>query len=114
MLNVQIAEPVVERVRVEVVDVVDLDYSAVHARIDQIDRGLQADVALHVLENDIHFRFRQLDDQRAVVDAIRRPRREVLVTNPGGKLLRFFGLFPGLLARGMDGAERRGRSALED
>ena len=50
----------------------------------------------------------------AVVDAIRRPRREVLVTNPGGKLLRFFGLFPGLLARGMDGAERRGRNALED
>lgn len=50
----------------------------------------------------------------AVVAAIRTPRREVLVTNPGGKLLRFFGLFPGLLARGMDGAERRGRKTLAD
>ena len=50
----------------------------------------------------------------AVVAAIQTPRREVLVTNPGGKLLRFFGLFPGLLARGMDGAERRGRKTLGD
>ena len=49
----------------------------------------------------------------AVVDAIRHPKREVLVTNPGGKLLRLFGLFPGLLARGMDGAEKRGRDALD-
>jgi len=49
----------------------------------------------------------------AVIDAIKHPRREVLVTNPGGKLIRFFGLFPGLLARGMDDAERRGRDALD-
>jgi short-subunit dehydrogenase len=50
---------------------------------------------------------------RAIVDAIARPRREVLVTNAGGTLLRLFGLFPGLLARGMDGAEKRGREALD-
>jgi short-subunit dehydrogenase len=49
----------------------------------------------------------------AVVDAIDHPKREVLVTNPGGKLLRLFGLFPGLLARGMDDAEKRGREALD-
>jgi short-subunit dehydrogenase len=50
----------------------------------------------------------------AVVDAIRSPRREVLVPSAKGKLIRFFGLFPGLLARGMDDAERRGRAALDD
>lgn len=51
---------------------------------------------------------------RAIVDAIREPRREVLVTNIRGKLVRFFGLFPGLLVRGIDDAERRGREALDD
>jgi len=51
----------------------------------------------------------------AIVDAIREPRREILVPNTQGKkLLRFIGLFPGLLARGMDDAERRGREALDD
>ena len=48
-----------------------------------------------------------------VVDAIKHPKREVLVTNPGGALLRLVGLFPGLIARGMDGAEKRGREALD-
>jgi hypothetical protein len=50
----------------------------------------------------------------AIVDAIRTPRREVLVPNARGKLLRFIGLFPGLLSRGMDDAERRGMAALDD
>ena len=51
----------------------------------------------------------------AIVDAIREPRREILVPNtPGKKLLRFIGLFPGLVTRGMDDAERRGREALDD
>jgi NADP-dependent 3-hydroxy acid dehydrogenase YdfG len=50
---------------------------------------------------------------RAIVDTIASPKREVLVANPGGKLLRLFGLFPGLLARGMDRAEKRGRDALD-
>jgi hypothetical protein len=51
----------------------------------------------------------------AIVDAIREPRREILVPNtPGKKLLRFIGLFPGLLARGMDDAEQRGLKALDD
>jgi NADP-dependent 3-hydroxy acid dehydrogenase YdfG len=51
----------------------------------------------------------------AVVSAIREPRSEILVPNtPGKKLLRFIGLFPGLLARGMDDAERRGMEALDD
>ena len=49
----------------------------------------------------------------AIVDSIKHPKREVLVTNPGGALLRLLGLFPGLLARGMDGAEKRGREALD-
>ena len=51
---------------------------------------------------------------RAIVDAIREPRSEVLVPNARGKLIRFIGLFPGLLSRGMDDAERRGREALDD
>lgn len=51
---------------------------------------------------------------QAVVNAIRSPRREVLVPNARGKLIRFLGLFPGLIARGMDDAERRGLDALED
>lgn len=51
---------------------------------------------------------------RAIVDAIREPRSEVLVPNARGKLIRFIGLFPGLLSRGMDNAERRGREALDD
>ncbi len=50
----------------------------------------------------------------AILDAVREPRREVLVPNARGKLIRFIGLFPGLLSRGMDDAERRGREALED
>ena len=50
----------------------------------------------------------------AIVDAIREPRSEVLVPNARGKLIRFIGLFPGLLSRGMDDAERRGREALDD
>jgi short-subunit dehydrogenase len=51
---------------------------------------------------------------RAIVDAIHDPRREILVPNVRGKLIRFLGLFPGLLSRGMDDAERRGRDALGD
>lgn len=51
---------------------------------------------------------------RAIVEAIRSPRREVLVPNARGKLIRFIGLFPGLLSRGMDDAERRGLEALDD
>jgi len=50
----------------------------------------------------------------AIVDAIREPRSEILVPNARGKLIRFIGLFPGLLSRGMDDAERRGRKALDD
>ena len=50
----------------------------------------------------------------AIVDAIRRPKREVLVPNARGQLVRFFGLFPGLLVRGMDDAVRRGRAALDE
>lgn len=50
----------------------------------------------------------------AIVEAIRAPRREVFVPNARGKLLRFIGLFPGLLSRGMDDAERRGLQALDD
>jgi hypothetical protein len=50
----------------------------------------------------------------AIVGAIHEPRREVLVPSARGKLIRFLGLFPGLLARGMDDAERRGREALGD
>ncbi|MBT8453871.1 MAG: SDR family NAD(P)-dependent oxidoreductase [Deltaproteobacteria bacterium] len=51
---------------------------------------------------------------RAIVDAIRAPRREVLVPSGRGKLIRFLGLFPDLLSRGMDSVERRGRQALDD
>lgn len=50
----------------------------------------------------------------AILDAIREPRSEILVPNARGKLIRFIGLFPDLLSRGMDSAERRGRQALED
>lgn len=50
----------------------------------------------------------------AIVDAIAEPRSEVLVPNVRGKFIRFIGLFPGLLSRGMDDAERRGREALDD
>lgn len=49
----------------------------------------------------------------AVVEAIRKPRPEVLVPSGRGKLLRFIGLFPWVVARGMDDAERRGREALD-
>lgn len=51
---------------------------------------------------------------RAILGAMREPRREVLVPSVRGKLLRFMGLFPGLLSRGMDGAERRGLETLGD
>jgi NADP-dependent 3-hydroxy acid dehydrogenase YdfG len=50
----------------------------------------------------------------AIVDAIAAPRSEVLVPKVRGKMIRFIGLFPGLLSRGMDDAERRGREALDD
>lgn len=48
-----------------------------------------------------------------IVAAIAKPRAEVLVPSARGKVIRFLGLFPGLLARGMDDAEKRGRSALD-
>lgn len=48
----------------------------------------------------------------AIVDAIRKPQREVLVPSTRGRLIRFIGLFPGLLSRGMDDAEQRGLEAL--
>lgn len=51
---------------------------------------------------------------RAVVDVIRSPKREVLVPNARGKLIRLIGLFPGLLARGMDDAERKGLAAIDE
>jgi short-subunit dehydrogenase len=51
---------------------------------------------------------------RAVVDAIRSPKREVLVPNARGKIIRLLGLFPGLLSRGMDDAVRKGLAALDD
>jgi NADP-dependent 3-hydroxy acid dehydrogenase YdfG len=51
---------------------------------------------------------------RAIVDAIRVPKREVLVPSARGKIVRLLGLFPGLLSRGMDDAERRGLAALDD
>jgi len=50
----------------------------------------------------------------AIVDTIRAPRREVLIPSRRGKLIRFIGLFPGLLSGGMDDAERRGREALDN
>ena len=50
----------------------------------------------------------------AIVDAIRAPKREVLVPSARGKVIRFLGLFPGLLARGMDDAVRKGLAALDD
>ena len=50
---------------------------------------------------------------KAVVEAIRKPRPEVLVPSARGKLLRFIGLFPWALSRGMDDAERRGRKSLD-
>lgn len=49
-----------------------------------------------------------------IVEAIREPRSEILVPSARGKLIRFMGLFPNLLSRGMDSAERRGRRALAD
>jgi short-subunit dehydrogenase len=50
----------------------------------------------------------------AIVDAIHTPQREVLVPRARGKLIRLLGLFPGLLSRGMDDAERKGLAALDD
>jgi NADP-dependent 3-hydroxy acid dehydrogenase YdfG len=49
----------------------------------------------------------------AVLDAIESPRAEVLIPRARGSVLRLLGLFPGVLARGMDGAERRGREKLD-
>ena len=51
---------------------------------------------------------------QAILDTIREPKREVLVPRTKGNLLRLLGLFPGLLSRGMDEAERRGRDSLGD
>ncbi len=51
---------------------------------------------------------------RAVVEAIRAPKREVLVPSGRGKVIRLLGLFPGLLSRGMDDAVRKGLAALDD
>ena len=51
---------------------------------------------------------------QAILAAIREPKREVLVPRAKGNLLRLLGLFPGLLSRGMDEAERRGRDSLDD
>jgi short-subunit dehydrogenase len=48
----------------------------------------------------------------AVLDAIANPTPEVFVPNLKGRVLRFFGLFPRLIAKGMDGAEEKGREAL--
>lgn len=50
----------------------------------------------------------------AVVDAIETPRPEVLVTTRASKLFRLLGLFPSLVARGVDDAERQGRMAFSD
>lgn len=50
---------------------------------------------------------------RAVLDVIDSPRREVLIPGGRGRLVRFLGLFPGLLSRGMDEAEQRGWDALD-
>lgn len=50
---------------------------------------------------------------REVVRVISEPRREVLVPAMRGKLIRLIGLFPGLVARGMDDAEKRGFAALD-
>ncbi|MGB5811378.1 MAG: SDR family NAD(P)-dependent oxidoreductase [Polyangiales bacterium] len=50
---------------------------------------------------------------KEIIAVIHKPRRELLVPALRGKLIRFFGLFPGLIARGMDGAEQRGRAALD-
>ena len=50
----------------------------------------------------------------SIVDAIRSPRRELLVPSTRGNVIRFLGLFPGFLSRGMDDAERRGLAALDD
>lgn len=48
----------------------------------------------------------------AIIEAIRSPKREVLVPSGRGRVIRLLGLFPGLISRGMDGAERRGLAAI--
>jgi short-subunit dehydrogenase len=50
---------------------------------------------------------------REVIRVIDEPRRELLVPAMRGKLIRLLGLFPGLVARGMDDAEKRGLAALD-
>ncbi len=50
---------------------------------------------------------------REVVRAIDKPQRELLVPALRGRLVSLFGLFPGLIARGMDEAEKRGKEALD-
>ena len=48
-----------------------------------------------------------------VVGAIANPRREVLVPKGKGRIIRLAGLFPGLVARGIDDALKKGAEALE-
>jgi hypothetical protein len=48
----------------------------------------------------------------AIIDAIRSPKREVLVPSGRGGLIRLLGLFPGLISKGMDRAERKGLAAI--
>ncbi len=50
---------------------------------------------------------------REVIRVIDEPRRELLVPAMRGKLIRLLGLFPGLVARGMDDAEKLGLAALD-
>ena len=50
---------------------------------------------------------------RAVTVALKRRPAEVFVPDARGRVLRFVGLLPGLLRRGMDAAEHRGRSSID-
>jgi NADP-dependent 3-hydroxy acid dehydrogenase YdfG len=51
---------------------------------------------------------------RAVTEALERGPAEVFLPDLRGRALRFFGLLPGLLRRGMDAAEQRGRSNFDE